>query len=487
MMQRGERGLGLVELVISIGVTTMILGTIGAALAATLRTTTTANNQQHATEQLRNGLFWLTRTPNGRREPGRRRGGRRDDAVDRLQHRVRVQQPISAERREPDAHRHRQRHAGRADGGDGFRRGRIHRIAEREQCYVHADGREWRVDAVAHGDGDDAGHRRPAVAVRHGDAGADRDQHEHAHRNQHTHHDRDQHADADTDRHADTNADIDQHADAHQHVDEHTDANTDEHADRHADGHDRAGGLAAERLVHRQRRRWRDRLRVGFPAGHRDRPLCRPDDAVIRTSSMPAGMAKQITSLGALQPNLITSLGATSFVVGNDPSVNNAGTTYYWTAMRAGTEVAVGSYTGDGADNRNLDVTVFQPDWLMTIADGQDDYFRPALVAGDASFSMGGTSSASNLIQAIRPGRIPGRVERRRQRVRPGVLLDRLQPGRALVDGSYHGNGVGLRNITGLGINPASVWVNDRQRARASGPIPPRWAAGACTGARSTL
>ena len=59
MIRRGERGMGLVELVISIAITTMILGTIGAALTATLRTTTTANNQQHATEQLRNAFFWL--------------------------------------------------------------------------------------------------------------------------------------------------------------------------------------------------------------------------------------------------------------------------------------------------------------------------------------------------------------------------------------------------------------------------------------------
>jgi hypothetical protein len=59
MIRRGERGLGLVELTISIGVTAMILSTLGMALVATLRGTVRGSDQQHATQQLRNAFFWL--------------------------------------------------------------------------------------------------------------------------------------------------------------------------------------------------------------------------------------------------------------------------------------------------------------------------------------------------------------------------------------------------------------------------------------------
>ena len=48
------------------------------------------------------------------------------------------------------------------------------------------------------------------------------------------------------------------------------------------------------------------------------------------------------------------SLDADGFTLGADPSVNQPGVTYYWTAFADSTgAVAVGTYTGDGLDDRN--------------------------------------------------------------------------------------------------------------------------------------
>lgn len=183
------------------------------------------------------------------------------------------------------------------------------------------------------------------------------------------------------------------------------------------------------------------------------------DAAVIRTSAMPAGEAKEITSGNSLNTNLVTSFGATSFVVGDDPLVNDPGTLYYWTAMKAGANVAVGTYTGNGSDNRNLDVTGFQPDWLITMADGDEDMFRPALVAGDASFRMDGSSSSSNRIQAIRPAGFQVGSHDAVNKSGDDYYWIAFDVTSKVVTGSYTGNGADNRNITGLGITPSFEWI----------------------------
>ena len=59
MRRRGERGIGLVELVIGIGIAGMILSTTGMTLVSILKTTTQGQNQLSATHQLRTAFFWL--------------------------------------------------------------------------------------------------------------------------------------------------------------------------------------------------------------------------------------------------------------------------------------------------------------------------------------------------------------------------------------------------------------------------------------------
>lgn len=59
MNKRGEGGFGLVELVLGLAISSLILGTLGTALTAFIRDTTVGHDQQVATEQLRNALFWL--------------------------------------------------------------------------------------------------------------------------------------------------------------------------------------------------------------------------------------------------------------------------------------------------------------------------------------------------------------------------------------------------------------------------------------------
>jgi len=56
---RAEHGVGLVEVLIAFAISTIVVGALGAILVATIRNSGSGARQQNATQQLRNGLFWL--------------------------------------------------------------------------------------------------------------------------------------------------------------------------------------------------------------------------------------------------------------------------------------------------------------------------------------------------------------------------------------------------------------------------------------------
>ena len=59
-MSRGnESGVGLVEVLISIAISTLVISALASILIATMRNSGTGMRQQNATHQLRNGLYWL--------------------------------------------------------------------------------------------------------------------------------------------------------------------------------------------------------------------------------------------------------------------------------------------------------------------------------------------------------------------------------------------------------------------------------------------
>ncbi|MHB8683622.1 MAG: DUF7483 domain-containing protein [Dehalococcoidia bacterium] len=183
------------------------------------------------------------------------------------------------------------------------------------------------------------------------------------------------------------------------------------------------------------------------------------DEAVIRTSLMPANMAKVITSGSNLQSGTILSFLPNGFTVGTSSWVNSAGTTYYWVAMKRGINVNIGTYTGDGTDNRNITGVGFQPNWVITMGDGDEDFFRPALLPGDASFNMGGSKAKTNRIQAIlADGFQIGSDDNVNA---PGLTFYWIAFNSTpkVVTSTYIGNGVAGRNIAGLGMGPGLVWV----------------------------
>ena len=109
------------------------------------------------------------------------------------------------------------------------------------------------------------------------------------------------------------------------------------------------------------------------------------------------GMTDSIAGFLSLITTGITALSVGGFFVGTHDSVNKNGDTYYWLALanidefgeRSVEALEVGSYTGNGVDNRNITITLTSPDfvWVRAIKNNYEDVWR-------FSGSPGGDNSA---------------------------------------------------------------------------------------------
>ena len=181
---------------------------------------------------------------------------------------------------------------------------------------------------------------------------------------------------------------------------------------------------------------------------------------VVRTSTMSGDASKGIGLTGALLPDLVQSLDADGFTVGADSRVNNSGQTMYWTAMKTGTALKVGSYVGDGLDNRSITGVGFQPIWAMTLGDGDDSWFRPSTIAGDASFAVDGNNTFTNRIQALEADGFQVGTNVNINETGTTFHYIAWKASGAVVQTTYAGNGIDNTSITGVGFQPQFVWVH---------------------------
>jgi Peptidase family C25/Concanavalin A-like lectin/glucanases superfamily/Domain of unknown function (DUF2341) len=213
---------------------------------------------------------------------------------------------------------------------------------------------------------------------------------------------------------------------------------------------------------------------TGYPSGH---------TAVLRTSTM-VGNFSEAAYVYAYPPlvDRITSFTATGFTVGHpanhnapndDPAdpyhcVNHSGVRYYWTAFKAAAgQMAVGTYTGNGAATQDITSVGFRPDYTIVVpANGDSPVERFALMPVDYSFDFDGGSQC-----VVGCPRTPGIRSELASGFRVGTYVNvntvtyhyvawKQTPGRISV-GSYTGNGGNDRNITGTGFRPEFVTVSN--------------------------
>jgi uncharacterized repeat protein (TIGR01451 family) len=183
--------------------------------------------------------------------------------------------------------------------------------------------------------------------------------------------------------------------------------------------------------------------------------------AVCRTATMPLGLAKSLSDDAPLAAAQVLSFGAGGFTVGDDPGVNAAGVAYEWVAFRAPPgELVLGSYLGDGQDDRQISGLGFEPVYMFVLPEiALRPWQRFRDITADLSLSFAGASPRANLIQDFLPdGFVVGDApevnqagERYHYVVWAGVT-ERTSTG------EYIGNGSG-RTIGGASFEPEYVLV----------------------------
>jgi uncharacterized repeat protein (TIGR01451 family) len=190
---------------------------------------------------------------------------------------------------------------------------------------------------------------------------------------------------------------------------------------------------------------------------------------VMRTSTITGGNSKPIgAKIGSL-PNLIETIDSDGFSVGQSNRVNQAGVRFYWTAFRAARpELVVGSYEGDGTDDRSIDVG-FEPEYVIVMNESAEEAVqRFAAQVGDASLLFSSGDPLSDRIQAFEPNGF--QVGQHASTNATGDTLHyiawRAVPGRS-EGGVYLGDGTDDRDINGNSFNPNFLLIQRNEMGSA--------------------
>ena len=127
--------------------------------------------------------------------------------------------------------------------------------------------------------------------------------------------------------------------------------------------------------------------------------------------------------------------------------------------MKAGSDLSVGTYVGNGSDNRSITGVGFQPVWVVTLGDGEDSAFRPASLLGDNSYLMAADGKLANRIQAMEVTGFQIGSDANVNKSGTTYHYIAWAASSRVSEGSYTGDGSDNRSITGVGFQPQMVWV----------------------------
>lgn len=193
------------------------------------------------------------------------------------------------------------------------------------------------------------------------------------------------------------------------------------------------------------------------------------------TSAMSVGRIVGLApGAGGVPDTGIKTLDADGFTLGTYVGVNGAGDTYDWVAFRDNSsgKLAVGTYTGDGLDGRDITGLGFQPDFVLVKAwPAAAGRWRTSSNVGDQSMSMNAAVDVADGIQAFLSDGFQVGTEQN-VAARTYYWFAFKAEASCIKVGTYTGDGLDDRSITGVGFQPDLVWVKVASAAKASAARP---------------
>jgi len=160
----------------------------------------------------------------------------------------------------------------------------------------------------------------------------------------------------------------------------------------------------------------------------------------------------------------IKTLDADGFTLGSGTRSNASGAVYNYLAIAAdgSNDFAVGTYTGNGLDDRSITGVGFNPTGVWVWGEGaRCTTMRHESSSGDTSHRFFGSTFADQIQSVITDGFTVGtRTEVNADTV-VYYYVAWLDNAGKFVQGTYTGNGADNRSITGVGFKPSFVLVLD--------------------------
>jgi len=126
------------------------------------------------------------------------------------------------------------------------------------------------------------------------------------------------------------------------------------------------------------------------------------NEAIITTSAMPLGRAKQMDANNPVTSGMILSLNSDGFTLGPSFNTNQNGHAYHWVAMRALPDVMeVGEYVGDGSGSRNLTVGLDAGAAMIMPASSYKSVFHSQVMNDDESYPLDGSGVINGAIDYL--------------------------------------------------------------------------------------
>ena len=174
---------------------------------------------------------------------------------------------------------------------------------------------------------------------------------------------------------------------------------------------------------------------------------------VLRTSSMTGDNTKVLGSATALGSNMIQWLTNDGFEVGTDLSVNGNGTTYNFIAWGSGDQIDAGSYTGTGSA-QTINGAGFTPDFSYVIGSGATQSIYRTNQSTNSYDWLAGAPITTAITAYAANGITLGTDATVNTASAVYHYVNWNESAGYLDLGTYTGNGVDSRNITGLGLSP---------------------------------